>query len=101
MLHGPSILESPIEYLKGVGPQRGDMLRKELNIHSFGDLLEHFPYRHIDKTRVFPISAIAPGMEMVQVRGILGEPEEIGDKGRKRLSAILRDGTGELDLTWF
>ena len=101
MQHGPSILESPIEYLKGVGPQRGDMLRKELNIHSFGDLLEHFPYRHIDKTRVFPISAIAPGMEMVQVRGILGEPEEIGDKGRKRLSAILRDGTGELELTWF
>lgn len=101
MQHGPSILESPIEYLKGVGPQRGDMLRKELNIHSFGDLLEHYPYRHIDKTRVFPISAIAPGMEMVQVRGILGEPEEIGDKGRKRLSAILRDGTGELELTWF
>lgn len=101
MQHGPSILESPIEYLKGVGPQRGDMLRKELNIHCFGDLLEHFPYKHIDKTRVFPISAIAPGMEMVQVRGILGAPEEVGDKGRKRLSAILRDGSGELELTWF
>jgi ATP-dependent DNA helicase RecG len=96
-----SILDSPIEYLKGVGPQRGDLLRKELNIHTFGDLLEHFPYRHIDKTRVFPISAIAPGMDMVQVKGVLGEPEETAVKGRKRLTAILRDGTAELELTWF
>ena len=46
------ILKSPIEYLKGVGPQRADLLKKELNIFTFNDLLNHFPYRHIDKTKV-------------------------------------------------
>jgi ATP-dependent DNA helicase RecG len=97
----PTILDSPIEYLKGVGPQKGDLLRKELNIHTFGDLLEHFPYRHIDKTRVFPISAIAFGMDTVQVRGILMEPEEVGEKKGRRLAAILKDQTGELELIWF
>ena len=97
----PTILDSPIEYLKGVGPQKGDLLRKELNIHTFGDLLEHFPHRHIDKTRVFPISAIAFGMDTVQVRGILMEPEEVGEKKGRRLAAILKDQTGELELIWF
>lgn len=96
-----SILESPIEYLKGVGPQRGDLLRTELNIHTWGQLLEHFPYRHIDKTRVFPISAIAPGMDMVQVKGVLSDMEEMGEKRGKRLVASLRDSTGELELLWF
>lgn len=96
-----SILDSPIEYLKGVGPQRADLLRKELNIHYFGQLLEHFPYRHIDKTRVFPISAINAAADMIQVKGVLGEPEEVGEKRSRRLVALLRDGTGELELTWF
>jgi len=84
-----------------VGPQRGDLLRTELNIHTWGQLLEHFPYRHIDKTRVFPISAIAPGMDMVQVKGVLSETEEMGEKRGKRLVASLRDSTGELELLWF
>ncbi len=101
LLNRTSILESPIEYLKGVGPQRGDLLRKELNIHTFGDILDYFPYRHIDKTRVFPISAISPATEMVQVRGVLGPIEEVGAQRSKRLAANLRDATGELELTWF
>ncbi|MCU0387791.1 MAG: ATP-dependent DNA helicase RecG [Chitinophagaceae bacterium] len=96
-----SILQSPIEYLKGVGPQRGDLLRKELNIHTFGDLLQHFPYRYVDKTRVFPISAITPHMDTVQVRGRLIELEESGIQKAKRLNGILQDDTGTLDLIWF
>ena len=52
------ILASPIEYLKGVGPQRADSLKKELNIFTFGDLLEHFPFRHVDKTKINFISDI-------------------------------------------
>jgi ATP-dependent DNA helicase RecG len=84
-----------------VGPQRGDLLRKELNIHTFGDLLEHFPYRYIDKTKVFTISAITPATEIVQVRGRLGQPEEAGTQGKKRLIASLTDATADLDLVWF
>ncbi len=96
-----SILITPIEYLKGVGPQRAELLRKELNISTFGDLLMHFPYRYIDKTRVFPISAIIPGMEMVQVRGTLIELEETGQQKGRRLNGVLKDETGLLDLSWF
>jgi ATP-dependent DNA helicase RecG len=96
-----SILQSPIEYLKGVGPQRADLLRQELNIHTFGDLLQHFPYRYVDKTRVFPISAITPQMENVQVRGRLISLEESGAQKGRRLNGILQDETGTLDLTWF
>ncbi|MBS1655308.1 MAG: hypothetical protein JSU05_10720, partial [Bacteroidetes bacterium] len=50
MSTAPDILSSPIEYLKGIGPQRGDLLKKELGIFTFRDLLEHFPYRHVDRT---------------------------------------------------
>jgi ATP-dependent DNA helicase RecG len=96
-----SILLSPIEYLKGVGPQRADLLRKELNIHTFGDLLQHFPYRYVDKTRVFPISAITPQMDSVQVRGKLIELEESGGAKGRRMNGLLQDETGTLDLTWF
>lgn len=96
-----SILDTPIEYLKGIGPQRGKLLREELNVHTFGDLLRHFPYRHIDKTRVFPISAINSQTDMVQVKGKLGAPEETAIKGRRRLTVLLTDETGVVELTWF
>ncbi|HSK13134.1 MAG TPA: ATP-dependent DNA helicase RecG, partial [Phnomibacter sp.] len=96
-----SVLDSPIEYLKGVGPQRGDLLRKELNIHTFGDLLLHFPYRYVDRTRVFPISAITPQMDSVQVRGRLIALEETGMQKARRLNGTLQDETGTLDLAWF
>ena len=88
-------------YLKGVGPQRGDMLGKELNIFTFGDLLNFFPYRHIDKTTVFPISAINAQTDTIQVRGRLYNVEEINSGKGKRLTAQLKDGTGTLDLVWF
>jgi ATP-dependent DNA helicase RecG len=96
-----SVLESSIEYLKGVGPLRAEMLRKELGIHTFGDLLQHFPYRYVDKTRVFPISAITPQMDSVQVRGRLIELEESGGQKGRKLAGVLQDETGLLDLLWF
>ena len=65
------ILSSPIEYLKGVGPQRAELLKKELGIFTFRDLLEHFPYRHIDKTVITPISDIGFQSEFVQTAGKL------------------------------
>lgn len=96
-----SILDSSIEYLKGVGPQRAEMLRKELSLYTFGDLLEHFPHRYVDKTRVFPISAITPQMDTVQVRGRLIELEESGGQKGRKLAGVLQDETGLLDLMWF
>ncbi|MCU0374826.1 MAG: ATP-dependent DNA helicase RecG [Chitinophagaceae bacterium] len=96
-----SILLSPIEYLKGVGPQRGELLRKELNLNTFGDLLLHFPYRYIDRTRVYSISSITPGVEQAQVRGKLLCLDESGAARGRKLAGILEDPTGQLDLLWF
>jgi ATP-dependent DNA helicase RecG len=96
-----SILASPIEYLKGVGPLRGDLLKKELSIYTFGDLLEHFPIRHIDKTKINRIADIHPDTEYIQVVGKLLFFETVGENRAKRLVAQLRDGSGSLELAWF
>lgn len=97
-----NILSSPIEYLKGVGPRKGELLRKELNIHTFGDLLVHFPFRYIDKSKVIPIKEIGlhPNEE-VQVTGKIIRFEIIGEKRSKRLVAVLKDRESELTLVWF
>jgi ATP-dependent DNA helicase RecG len=84
-----------------VGPQRADLLKNELNIHTFGDLLEHFPFRYVDRTRVFPIASLQAGMDTVQVRGRLTEPEEMGEKRSRRLTCYVQDNTGALELVWF
>jgi ATP-dependent DNA helicase RecG len=96
-----SILLNPIEYLKGVGPQKADLLKKELGIFTFKDLLEFFPYRHIDKTQVTKIKGINASTEYIQVAGKLTHFEIIGEKYSKRLVAYLQDDTGELELVWF
>lgn len=95
------ILANPIEYLKGVGPQRADLLKKELNIFTFKDLLEHFPYRHIDKTKVNLIKEITPQTEFIQVAGVLTSVGLIGEKRGKRLMAEIKDASGSLELVWF
>lgn len=97
----PSILQTPLEYLKGVGPQRSDLLKKELGLFTFGDLLNFFPFRHIDKSQVTDIASITPDMDFVQVKGVLMDMELIGQKNGKRLVAQLHDRTGILDLAWF
>ena len=97
----PSILDSPVEYLKGVGPLRGDMLKKELGIFTFRDLLEHFPLRHIDKTVVSKIRDINAATEFIQVAGTLTNVELVGENRAKRLVAELKDDTGYLELVWF
>lgn len=96
-----NILSSPIEYLKGVGPQRAELLKKELGLFTFKDLLEHFPYRHIDKTIITPIQDIGYETEWVQVVGKLTSLELVGDKRFKRLVGEIADGTGNLELVWF
>ncbi len=96
-----TILSNPIEYLKGVGPLRGDLLKKELQIFTFKDLLEHFPFRHIDKTEVKKIASINPSLEYIQVSGSIISIEVLGEKRAKRMVALLQDDTGILELTWF
>jgi ATP-dependent DNA helicase RecG len=97
----PSILDNPIEYLKGVGPQKADLLKKELGIFTFGDLLEHFPLRHLDRTSINKIAEIEPSTEYAQVAGILDDLTVLGDNRSKRLIAHLRDRTGTIELCWF
>lgn len=96
-----NILQSPVEYIKGVGPQKADLLKKELAIFTFKDLLEHYPLRHLDKTKVDKIRALNYNTDYAQVAGRLTHFEIIGEKQAKRLVAYLKDDTGEIELVWF
>jgi ATP-dependent DNA helicase RecG len=95
------ILASPIEYLKGVGPQRAAILRKELGIDTFQDLLELYPYRHLDKSHVSTITDITAATEFIQLAGYLGSLQLVGEGKSKRLVSTLRDSTGSVQLVWF
>ena len=77
------------------------MLKKELNIYSFGDLLEHFPLRHIDKTKINKIAEIAGDTDYVQLIGVIDDLHILGEGRSKRMLATLRDNTGSLELCWF
>jgi ATP-dependent DNA helicase RecG len=77
------------------------MLRKELSIFTFKDLLEFFPFRHIDKTRIDKIAQIAPGADYVQVVGKVISIDNVGEKRMKRLNVLIKDDTGIMELTWF
>lgn len=95
------ILETPVEYLKGLGPQRGELLRKELEISTFGDILLHFPYRYFDKTGITKIAAIQEGTEYVQLSGKIVNIFEEGEGRKRRLTATFYDDTGRIQLVWF
>ena len=84
-----------------MGPHRGELLKKELGIFTFNDLLEHFPFRHVDKTQVNLINEIKPDTEFVQIAGKIISFEVIGQKFSKRAVAFVKDNTGELELVWF
>ncbi|HMQ74507.1 MAG TPA: ATP-dependent DNA helicase RecG [Flavobacteriales bacterium] len=93
--------ETPIEYLKGVGPQRGELFRKELGIATFNDLLHHFPFRYVDRSHFHAVKdAVEEGLA-VQLKGTLTGIKQVGQKQGKRLTAVLSDGTGSIELVWF
>ena len=97
-----SLLETPIEYLKGVGPQRGDLLRKELGIHKYADLLNLFSNRYIDRTRYYKINELQNSNSEVQVVGKIINIKTVEQgKGRSRLVATFIDDTGQMELVWF
>ncbi len=97
-----NLLQTSIEYLKGVGPARGELLRKELNIQRYIDLLNFFPNRYIDRTRYFKINELQNNTAEVQIIGKIINIKTIEfGKNQKRLVAIFIDDTGQMELTWF
>jgi ATP-dependent DNA helicase RecG len=96
-----NILQTPIEYITGISAQRGEMLRKELNLHTFYDLLNHFPFRHIDKTQVDTIASLNMQDEYAYVAGKLTSLDLLGEGRSRRLVGKLKDNTAVLDLVWF
>lgn len=92
---------TPIEYLKGVGPQKAVLLQKELGIKTYGDLLYHFPYRYVDRSSFTNVNEIHLTESHVQMRGKIDQIRETGKGRYKKLSARFGDGTGYIDLVWF
>ncbi len=93
--------QTPIEYLKGVGLSRADVLKKELGLATFEDLLRHFPYKYIDRTRFYKIRDVEPELPYVQVIARLTHKELLGEKRTKRLVIQAQDDTGVMELVWF
>ena len=94
-------IDTPIEFLKGVGPARADLLRRELDINTYGDLLEYFPYRYVDRSKVSSIVDIDIEEPYVVLKGKIFDMHTIGSGKSTRLTAQLRDNTGQLELVWF
>ncbi|PKD19327.1 ATP-dependent DNA helicase RecG [Salegentibacter salinarum] len=96
-----NILQTPIDYLKGVGPNRADLLRKELGIYTYQDLLNFFPNRYLDKTRFYKINELQRNSAEVQVVGKITHIRSVDQKRGKRLVADFIDDTGKMELVWF
>ena len=95
------MLDRPIEYLKGIGPQRAEVLKKELNIFLYKDLLTYFPFRYVDRTKFHTISQASDEMSFIQLRGFLLKMDLVGQKSTKRLVVLFKDNTGIIELVWF
>jgi ATP-dependent DNA helicase RecG len=93
--------DTPIEYLKGVGPQRATLLNKELNIFTFGDLIQHYPFRHEDRSKFYSIKELTDEMPYVQLKGKIIRKNLVGIRHKKRLVAYLSDSSGTVELVWF
>lgn len=98
---GNMSLDTKIEYLKGVGPARADLLKKELGIFTLADLINLYPYRYIDKTQFHKVKDLTSESGEVQIRGVLRRLTTQGEGRKQRLTAKLRDDTGAIDLVWF
>lgn len=95
------ILDRDITYLKGVGERRAKELRQELEVTTWRDLLYYFPYRHIDRTQVYKVRQLRPGMGEVQLQGVIRGYVEEGSGRKRRLRGYFCDETGEMELVWF
>lgn len=96
-----SFLQTSIEFLKGVGTQRADVLKSELGIFTFQDLLEHYPFRYVDRSKINQVRELAYEESYVQLKGYLTKIDEVGVGRAKRLQARFQDSSGQIDLVWF
>jgi len=96
-----SDLDTTIEFLKGVGPKRAEILQKELGIYTYAQLLTYYPFRYIDRTRFYKVNELHPELPYVQILGRITAKETIGEKHKKRIVARLTDETGTIELVWF
>ncbi len=94
-------LDKPIEFLKGVGPQRAEVLKKELGIFVYDDLLNYFPFRYVDKSKINTIREVNNDTIYYQLKGKLLNFSEVGEKHKKRLTVQFEDETGRIELVWF
>ena len=94
-------LQTPIDYLKGVGPNRADLLRSELGIQTYQDLINLFPNRYIDRTRYYKINELQRNNAEVQIIGVITGFKEVAQKRGKRLVASFKDDSGMMELVWF
>ena len=97
----PAFLDTSIAYLKGIGPQRAELLKKELKIFTFEDLLYHYPFRHIDRTSFQQISEIGSHSAFVQIKGEIISKKLVGEARKQRLTALFSDGDRTIELVWF
>ncbi len=95
------ILDTPIQFLKGVATSRASILNTDLQIFTFKDLLTHFPFRHEDRSKFYPIGQLTEDFPAVYIRGTLSNVQLQGEGSKKRLTAILQDATGMVELVWF
>jgi ATP-dependent DNA helicase RecG len=98
---GNAFLETPIEFLKGVGAERAKTLASEARIKTFGDLLNYFPFRYVDRSKFTKVRDLRSDMDFVQVRGKIVKVQEVGAGKAKRLVAMIKDASGMLELVWF
>ena len=95
------LLDTPIEYLKGVGPQKGETLRKQLGILRFSDLLQYYPFRYVDRSTYQKVSDVQNSEGYLQLKGSISQLKEVGKGRGKRLTAKFTDHSGSIELTWF
>jgi ATP-dependent DNA helicase RecG len=96
-----SFFERSIEYLKGVGPQRAELLNKELGIFNFGDLLQYYPFRYEDRTKFYKVNQVDESLQFIQLVGKITSFQTIGIGRKSRLVAQFSDDTGTIELVWF
>ena len=94
-------LQQDIQFLQGVGPKRADLLREELNIRTFEDLLTYYPFRYVDRSRIYKISELSSDMPFIQIKGKILGYSTVGKGRGKRLVADFSDESGHLELVWF
>lgn len=93
--------EIDIKFLTGVGPKRAELLAEQLHIRTFYDLLYYFPFRYVDRSRIFQIRELESGMPFIQLKGRFVTMTTVGEGAKRRMQALFSDGTGTIDVVWF